>query len=427
MKDIVIIDGIRTPYAKAGTALKDLPADALGAFVIKEIVARTGIDPERVDEVIVGNAGMPAEAANIGRVIALRAGIPRRIPAYSVQRNCASGMQAAASAYTQIAAGLSDIVLVAGVESMSNFGFYTTKRFKDIFTAIGRSKTVWLKAAAALSLRPKDFLPVAGLTLGLTDPISGLNMGQTAENLSRDFGITRREQDEFALWSHQKWAAANESGKFRNEIAPVYVPPKFEPVEEDVGPRKNQTMEALAKLRPFFDRKYGTVTPGNASPITDGGAAALIMSAGRAKELGHKPLGRIRAFAFAGNDPSRMGLGPVFSTHKALKLADMKLADIELIELNEAFAAQVIACEKAAASKEFFRKHLPGEDPIGEFRREILNVNGGAIAVGHPVGSSGLRIVITLLKEMERRGLAVGLATMCIGGGQGGAMIVERT
>jgi acetyl-CoA acetyltransferase family protein len=426
MKDIVIIDGLRTPYAKAGTALKDVTADALGAFVVKEIVARTGIDPERVDEVIVGNAGMPAEAANIGRVIALRAGIPRRIPAYSVQRNCASGMQAAASAYAQITAGLSDIVLVAGVESMSNFGFYTTKRLKEIFTRIGRSKSLAGKAAALLAIRPKDLVPVVGLTLGLTDPVSGLNMGQTAENLARDFGITRQEQDEFSLWSHQKWSAANAAGRFKNEIVPIYAPPAFDPIEEDVGPRKHETIEDLQKLKPYFDRKFGTVTPGNSSPITDGGAAALIMSDNRAKELGYKPLGRIRAFAFAGNDPSRMGLGPVFSTHKALKLAGMKLSDMELIELNEAFASQVIACERASVSEEFFRQHLPGEEPIGEFRRDILNVNGGAIALGHPVGSSGLRIVITLLKEMERRGLATGLATMCIGGGQGGTMIVER-
>ncbi len=427
MKDIVIVDGVRTPYAKAGTALKDITADALGAFVVKEIVARTGIDPQLIDEVIVGNAGMPAEAANIGRVIALRAGIPQRVPAYSVQRNCASGMQAASGAYAQIAAGLSDIAVVAGVESMSNYGFYTTKRLKDIFTAIGRSKSVWGKTMAGLSLRPRDLVPVVGLTLGLTDPVSGFNMGQTAENLARDFGITRREQDEFALESHRKWAAANEAGKFRNEIATVYAPPRFEPVEEDVGPRKHETMEDLERLKPYFDKRFGTVTPGNASPITDGAAAALIMSADRAAELGHKPLGHIRSFAYAGLDPSRMGLGPVFATHKALKLAGMKLSDMELVELNEAFAAQVIACERSAVSAEFFRKHLPGEEPIGEFRRDILNVNGGAIAVGHPVGSSGLRIVITLLKEMERRGLTVGLATMCIGGGQGGAMIVERT
>ncbi|MDH4161135.1 MAG: thiolase family protein [Nitrospirota bacterium] len=426
MKNIVIIDGVRTPYAKSGTVLKNVTADTLGAFVIKEIVARTGIDPKIVDEVIVGNAGMPAEAANIARVIALRAGIPQPIPAYSVQRNCASGMQALSSAYAQIVSGLSDVVLTAGVESMSNFGFYTTKRLKDIFTAIGRSKTLWEKVIAGLAIRPPDLVPVVGLTLGLTDPVSGFNMGQTAENLVQDFAISRKEQDEFSLWSHQKWSAANEAGKFRNEIAPFYVPPKFEAVEEDVGPRKHQTMDDLEKLKPYFDRKTGTVTPGNSSPITDGAAAALVMSGDRARELGLKPLGRIRAYAFAGNDPSRMGLGPVFATNKVLKLAGMKLSDMELIELNEAFAAQVIACEKAAASEQFFRRHLPGEQPIGEFRRDIMNVNGGAIALGHPVGSSGMRIVITLLKEMERRNLATGLATMCIGGGQGGAMIVER-
>jgi len=426
MKDVVIIEGMRTPIAKAGTALKDVPADALCAAVVRELVSRTGIDTEQVDEVIVGNAGMPAEAANIGRVIALRAGIPERIPAYSVQRNCASGMQAVASAFTQIIANMSEIVIAAGVESMSNFGFYTTKKLRDAFTTIARSKDLGAKAAAALALRPRDFVPVIGLNLGLTDPISGLNMGETAEVLVRDFGITRREQDELALQSHQRWTAANESGKFKNEIVPFYVPPQFAAVEEDQGPRKNQTMEALEKLRPFFDRNYGTVTAGNSSPITDGAAAALIMSADRAKQLGYQALGTIRAIAFAGLDPSRMGLGPVFSTNKALKMAGMKLKDIELIELNEAFAAQVFACEKAAASKEFFNRHLPGDEPIGEFRREILNVNGGAIAIGHPVGASGLRIVITLLKEMERRGLSVGLATLCIGGGQGGAMIVER-
>ncbi len=426
MKDVVIVDGFRTPYAKAGTVFKDVPAVDLGAAIVKEVIARTGIDNERIDEVIVGNAGMPAEAANIARVIALRAGIPERIPAYSVQRNCASGMQAAASAYTQILAGMSEIVLVAGVESMSNYSFYIKKKLRDTITTVQRAKSISAKARAILSLRPKDFVPVVGLIDGLTDPVSGLIMGETAEVLVRDFGITRREQDEFSLLSHQRWTAANEAGKFKNEVVPFYVPPKFGPVEEDVGPRKNQTLEALQKLPPYFDRRYGTVTAGNSSPITDGAAAALIMSADKAKELGFRPLGTIKAAAFAGLDPSRMGLGPVFATHKVLKLAKMNMKDIELIEFNEAFAAQVFACEKAAASKEFFHTHLPGEEPFGEFRRDIMNVNGGAIAIGHPVGSSGLRIVLTVLKEMERRGLSTGLATLCIGGGQGGAMIVER-
>jgi acetyl-CoA acetyltransferase family protein len=426
MKEVVIIDGFRTPYAKAGTAFKDIHAVDLGAAVVKETIARTGVDRERIDEVIVGNAGMPAEAANIARVIALRAGIPQRVPAYSVQRNCASGLQAAASAYTQILAGMSETVLVAGVESMSGYAFYLKKKLRDVITAAQRAKTVWAKARAIRSLRPKDFIPVVGLIDGLTDPISGMIMGETAEVLVRDFGITRREQDEFALQSHRRWTVANDSGKFKNEIAPYYAPPKFEAVEEDIGPRRNQTLEALAKLPPYFDKRYGTVTAGNSSPITDGAAAALIMSADRAKQLGYRPLGFIKAVAFAGLDPARMGLGPVFAMNKVLKIAGMNMKDLELIEFNEAFAAQVYACEKAAVSKEFFRKHLPGDEPIGELRRDLMNVNGGAIAVGHPVGSSGIRIVLTLLKEMERRGLQTGLATLCIGGGQGGAMIVER-
>ena len=426
MKDVVIIDGFRTPYAKAGTALKDVPAVDLGAAVMKELIARTDVDKDNIDEVIVGNAGMPAEAANIARVIALRAGLPERIPAYSVQRNCASGMQAAASAYTQILAGMSEVVLVGGVESMSNYGFLMSKKLQRAITAVQRSRTLGAKVKPWLSLRPRDFLPQAGLIQGLTDPISGLIMGETAEVLVRDFGITRREQDELALTSHRRWTAANEAGKFKNEVVPFYVPPKMEAVEEDVGPRKNQTMEALAKLPPYFDRRYGTVTAGNSSPITDGAAAALVMSAEKANKLGMKPLGFIKTVAFAGFDPSRMGISPLYSTHKALKLAGMKMTDIELIELNEAFAAQIIAIERAAVSKEYFARHLPGEDPIGEFRRDLMNVNGGAMAVGHPVGSSGIRIVITLLKEMERRGLSTGLATLCIGGGQGGTMIVER-
>jgi acetyl-CoA acetyltransferase family protein len=426
MKDVVIVDGFRTPFVKAGSVFKDVHAVELGAAIVKEVIARTGIDRELVDEVIIGNAGMPADAANIARVIALRAGVPERIPAYSVQRNCASGMQAAASAYLQILAGMSEIVLVGGVESMSGYTFSMTRKLQNAITTVQRAKTVGAKVRAICSIRLRDLVPVVGLTQGLTDPISGIIMGETAEVLVRDFGITRREQDEFALMSHRRWTAANEAGKFRNEVVPFYAPPKFEAVEEDIGPRKNQTMEALQKLPPYFDKRFGTVTAGNSSPITDGASAALIMSADRANQLGYKPLGFIRAVAFAGLDPSRMGLGPVFATSKVLKIAGMKMTDIELIEFNEAFAAQVYASEKAAVSKEFFRKYLPGAEPFGEYRRDIMNVNGGAIAVGHPVGSSGLRIVLTLLKEMERRGLSTGLATLCIGGGQGGAMIVER-
>ncbi|HEX8948186.1 MAG TPA: thiolase family protein, partial [Dissulfurispiraceae bacterium] len=220
MKDIVIIEGFRTPYAKAGTALKDVPAVDLGAAIVKEVMVRTGIDPQKIDEVIIGNAGMPAEAANIARVIALRAGLPERIPAYSVQRNCASGMQAAASAYTQIIAGMSEIVLVAGVESMSNYSFYMTKKLQNVISTIQRTKTFSSKVKAILALRPRDFVPVIGLMEGLTDPVSGLIMGLTAEVLVRDFSITRREQDELALESHRRWTRAFEAGKFKNEVIP---------------------------------------------------------------------------------------------------------------------------------------------------------------------------------------------------------------
>jgi acetyl-CoA acyltransferase len=427
MNEVVIINGFRTPYAKAGTAFKDVHPVDLGSTIIKELIARSGIGPDLIDEVIVGNAGMPADAANIARVIALRAGIPERVPAYSVQRNCASGMQAAASAYTQILAGMSGIMLVAGVESMSEYAFYLKNKLRDVITTLQRSKKAGAKIKAVLSLRPRDFIPRAGLIDGLTDPISGLIMGETAEVLVRDFEISRTEQDIVALESHRRWTAAQAAGKFKNEVIPFYPPPSFTAVEEDIGPRKNQTLDALAKLPPYFDKRFGTVTAGNSSPITDGAAAALIMSRKRAQEMGYEILGSIKAIAFAGFDPSRMGISPLYATHKALKLAKMKMKDIELIELNEAFAAQIIAVENAAVSKTYFTEHLPGEEPIGEFRREIMNVNGGAIAIGHPVGSSGLRIVITLLKEMERRGLSTGLATLCIGGGQGGAMIVERT
>jgi acetyl-CoA acyltransferase len=263
--------------------------------------------------------------------------------------------------------------------------------------------------------------------VGLTDPFCGLNMGQTAEILAREFEISREEQDKFALGSHLKAVAAQEAGRLAEEITPVYVPPKFDTVvKEDVGPRKGQTLEALAKLKPFFDKKYGTVTVGNACPITDGAAMLLLMSREKAESLGYKPLASIRSYGYAGLEPERMGLGPALATPVALKRAGLKLKDIGLIELNEAFAAQVIGCEKAFASKKFYQDRMGLSEAVGEINPEILNVNGGAIALGHPVGVTGSRLVLTLMREMKRRNIQFGLATLCIGGGQGGAVIVER-
>ncbi len=426
-KRVVIVDGVRTPYIKAWTLFNDLSATELGRIAVQELVERTDLDPAAVDEVIVGNVGQPADSANIARVISLQAGLPLKIPAYTVHRNCASGMQSVVNACRQIMLGEADVVIAAGVESMSNIPLLFSKRFQDILQSLQRAKKLQDKVKVLSALRPAHFKPVAGLLKGLTDPTCGLNMGQTAEVLAREFDISRKEQDEFALISHQRAEKAQQENRLADEIAPVYVPPAFEAaVSEDNGVRKGQTMEALGKLRPVFDRKHGSVTAGNSSQITDGAAAVLVMSEARAKELGYEPLGTIRSYAFAGLEPSRMGLGPVFASHLALKGAKLKLKEMQLIEINEAFAAQVLACEKAMGSPAFAREYLDSRISVGQIDREILNVNGGAIALGHPVGSSGTRLILTLLKEMKRRELALGLATLCIGGGQGGAMVLER-
>ncbi len=424
MEKVVIVDGLRTPYIKAGTDFKHLSAVELGRVALKELIERTDIEPSALDEVIIGNVSQPVDSANPSRVIALRAQVPQSVPAHTVHRNCASGMQAVTNASLQIIAGESKVVAAGGVESMSRIPFYFTPELQEIITNFQRAKTIPKRLNLLSSIRAHHLKPVIGVMLGLTDPVCGKNMGETAEILAREFGITRDDQDGFSLESHRKAVAAGE--KLAEEIVSVFIPPDYNAVEKDNGPRVQQTIEALKKLKPVFDRKYGTVTAGNASQLTDGAAMLLVMTEKRAKELGYEPLGYIKAFAYAGLDPLRMGLGPVFATHKALKKANLELSDIQLIELNEAFAAQVIACEKAFASKEFAEKHFGDKKAVGELNREIMNVNGGAIALGHPVGSTGARMILTLLREMKRRDLNLGLATLCIGGGQGGAVIVER-
>jgi len=310
---------------------------------------------------------------------------------------------------------------------MSNIPILYPPEYADVLADMAKAKTTTQKIGAFTKIKPKYFKPVIGLQVGLTDPICDLNMGETAEVLAKEFDISREEQDMFALLSHQRAAQATDLGKLREEIVPVFPPPKYNTVvDEDNGIRKNQSLEALAKLKPVFDRYFGTVTPGNASQITDGASAVLMMSAQKAKELGYEPLGFVRSYAFAGLDPARMGLGPSLATPKALRLAGLSFKQIQLVEMNEAFAAQVIANEKVFRDSKLSQKWLGREEPLGEINRDILNVNGGAIALGHPVGSSGTRLILTLLKEMKRRDLNLGLATLCVGGGQGAAMIVER-
>lgn len=424
---IAVIAGFRSPMGKAGGVMKNLTAHDLGARIAKEVVIRSGVDANTIDEAIIGNVANPAEAANIARVIALKAGLPEKISAFTVHRNCASGMEAMTSAMARILNGDAEIVLAGGVESMSSIPLLFGKKMTEFFGQLFKAKTLSQKLKVFLTFRPSFLKPIIGIQQGLTDPISGLIMGCTAENVAKDFKITRQEQDEYSLRSHQLAEKAMANGIFKEEIIPVFNNDEknSQMIENDEGVRKGQTSEALNKLAPYFEKVTGTVTVGNSSQITDGAAFAVLMRESKAKELGLKPLGYIRDFAFAGLDPSRMGLGPVFSTAKLFDKTGLSLKDIELIELNEAFAAQVIGCERAFASDEFSQKYLGREKALGKIDRDILNVNGGAIALGHPVGMTGARIIIHLLRELKRRGKNRGLATLCIGGGQGGAVIVE--
>ena len=424
---IVITHGLRTVFAKAGTALRDVSAVELGRQAVVELVARADLDPDRVDEVILGCAGNPTDAANIARVVALRANLPRRTPAMTVQRNCGSGMEAITTAAERIRSGRAEVIVAGGVESMSNYPLLFTRAAQRKFEALYRARTLGARLRALTSFRLRDLTPEVSLATGLTDPVCGLNMGQTAEVLAKEFRISRDEQDRFALRSHQLATAAEQAGRFELERIPVFVPPAYDrTVRTDVGPRASQSLEALAKLRPAFDRRFGTVTAGNSCMITDGAAVALVMSEGAARNLGYEPMGRIAGYGWGGLSPRRMGLGPCFAMPKALDDAGMTLEQIDLVELNEAFAAQVLACLLCLRSAAFAREELGRDRPVGEIPLEKLNVNGGAIALGHPVGTTGARLVVTLLIELAQRGLQRGVATMCIGGGQGGAMVVER-
>ncbi len=427
-REVVVVAGARTPFVKAWTQLARVSAVDLGRIAVREAVERAAIDPGEIDEVIVGNIAGPADAANVARVIALEAKIPRHVPAFTVSRNCASGLESVVEAAYRIRAGEADVAVAGAVESMSQIPFLFTPEAQRIWSDVGRARSLTARLGAFSRFRPRHFKPIVALELGLSDPVSGLNMGQTAEVLARDFLISREDQDAFALRSHQRAQAAWAEGRMAPEVIPVPIPPRFEAAaERDNGIREGQTLEALGKLKPVFDRRYGTVTAGNSSQITDGAVALVLASAERARSLGVEPLGKIRSWGFAGCDPARMGLGPVLASPVALRRAGgLPMSRMELVEMNEAFAAQVLACMRAFDSRPFCEEHL-GSGPVGAPDPERVNVNGGAIALGHPVGASGGRLILTLLLEMARRNLSLGLATLCIGGGQGGAVVVERS
>jgi acetyl-CoA C-acetyltransferase len=390
---LAIIDGVRTPIGSLGGALKDQPAQKLAELVLREALARTKTDPESIEEVILGCCGPSSDAPNLARVAALMAGLPIRVPAYTVMRNCASGMQAIESARQNLIAGAADVQVVGGVESMSTIPF------------VSRDMRFGKK------LRNSELID--SLWEGLTDPICNQIMGRTAENLVEEFKITRSEQDRYAVQSHQKAFRATREGRLKEEIVPVRIVKKIATREVEEQFKDDECInvalnEQMLALYPTVFKEGGTVTPGNSCPISDGACALMVMSEQRAKEKGLSPLGVLRSTAFVGLEPQRMGMGPALAAPLAAKRAGVEMKDIRLFELNEAFAAQSIAVLRTL-----------NLDP------EIVNVNGGAIALGHPVGFSGARIVLTLLKEMRRRKLGLGMAMLCVGGGQGAAMVLE--
>ncbi len=483
---LAVMAGMRTPFAKAFGTLASVPADELGRIALTATLDRAGLKPTEVDEVIFGNVASPPDTANIARVIALQSGVPQDRVAHTVNRNCASGMEALVAAWQSIREGRAEVVIAGGTESMSNVPLLWDARMRLLLVELGRQHSLFGKLRVWTRFRPAMLRPIPALQLGLIDPTCGLNMGETAELLVRDFGISRDEQDRFALLSHQRATASLKRGFFEGEVAPVSLanvvvrtptsgrerplkhhPTGLAPVESglcttqfdeevvqrpashrgkpggvfqqaggrpdhdaqavarDTGPRANQTIEALAKLKPLFEPASGSVTAGNSCPITDGACALLLLPPGRASGLGIAPLGFIRDYAVAGCEPRRMGLGPVHAAHKLLTRHGLKLSDFDLFEINEAFAAQVIACQRAFASDTFAEEHFGRTKALGEIPPDKLNVNGGAIALGHPVGTTGARLVLTLLRALKEKGLHRGLATLCIGGGQGMAMWVE--
>lgn len=419
---IAIVDGLRSPIAKANGKLNDVSADTLGAIIIKELVLKNNLRYEQFDEVIIGNVAQPANSANIARIMAIKAGFPQSTPAYTVHRNCASGMQSISSAIEKINSNQGDFYLVGGVESMSNIPLLYSDELRNLITKFTYAKSLTQKIKLLSSFRFGFLKPTIGLIAGLSDPISGKIMGITAENLANEFKISRLAQDEYALNSHLKTQKAIELGKFKDEIHPIMT--KNASLLQDDGVRFNQTIEALSKLNPIFDRLSGTVTAGNSSQVSDGACSLIVCTESKAKELNLEPLGFIKDYAYAGVDAHRMGLGPIYATKKLFDKSGVSLNDIDLIELNEAFAAQVIANLKAFKSDSFCKKTFNSK-ALGEIDESILNVNGGAIALGHPVGMSGARIVLTALKELKRRNDKLGLATLCVGGGQGASFLLE--
>ncbi|QQR42709.1 acetyl-CoA C-acyltransferase FadI [Myxococcus xanthus] len=421
---VAIVRGLRTPFVKAGSVFSGLTALDLGRLVVQELVQKTDLDPNVIDQVVFGQVIPTLTAPSIAREVVIAAGLPKKIDAFTVSRACATSIQALTTAANAIATGEADVIIAGGTESMSDAPIFTSRPLAHALVAASKGRSLPDKLKPFQRLKAKDLLPVPP---AIAEYSTGMTMGESAEKMAKENGISREEQDRIAFNSHRNAAKAWKDGLFDNEVMHVVVPPKFDKTaERDNIVREDSSMEALGQLKPAFDRKYGTITAGNASPLTDGAAALLLMSEEKARALGYEPLGFLRSHAYAATDPGDQLLqGPAYAVPTALKRAGMTLADIDLVEMHEAFAAQVASNIQALASPAFAKK-AGWSAPVGEIDRERLNVTGGSIAIGHPFGATGARIVTQAINELKRRNKNTAMCTVCAAGGLGAVVILER-
>lgn len=419
-----IIGGCRTAFARSGTAFADLSAIELGKVAVRDALARSGVRGEDVDHLVYGTVVHDTQAPNIAREVGL-AVLPKSVPAVTVSRACASANQAITDAVQMIEVGQAEVVVAGGSESLSHVPITVSDRLSKALVTASKGRSLGQRLAPFRSLRPKDLIPVQP---AIAEPTTGETMGASAERMAKENGISREDQDAWALRSHQLAAAGVADGRLGAEITPVYVPPGFEEVVlEDNGIRTDTSLEKLAKLRPVFDPKHGSVTAGNASPLTDGASAVLLMSADKARAEGIQPLGLVRSWAWTAVDPAGQLLqGPAYAAPIALDRAGLSMADIGLMEMHEAFSAQVLSNLQGLSSKRFAEEELGRSEAVGHPDVDVINVMGGSIAIGHPFGATGGRLTVTLLNEMARRDVQFGLITVCAAGGLGFAMVVER-
>ena len=421
---VAIIAGVRTPFTRAGTVLRSLSAIELGRLAVTELLQRTELDGALVESVVYGTVVHSVVAPNIAREVSLMPILPKGVDAYTVSRACASANQAITDAADQIALGHRDVVIAGGAESLSNVPILHSRGMSDVIVAASRAKSLGGRVGALARLRPRDFIPIAP---AIAEPTTGETMGQSAEKMAKINHIAREDQDQFALRSHRLAAVGTQDGRLTAEIGPLWVPPKYDvAVTSDNGIRTDTSIEQMRKLKPVFDRRYGTVTAGNSSPLTDGASAVLLMSEERARTLGYTPLAYIRSYAYAALDPAeQLLMAPVLAAPIALQRAGLSLAQMDLVEMHEAFASQVLSNLQGFESREWAAR-AGFSEPVGEVDRSRLNVMGGSIAIGHPFGATGGRILTTLANELARRGGQFGLMTVCAAGGLGHAMVIER-